>query len=253
MRRLKLIQLMGTISVLLVVSLGVTWQFRLRPLRQLTVQQTSVPTIFVAGDYARAFSTNGFVHRLNANHLMTRAMIVNVDTDGQLRIQKIAPLKNNPTIQVVFQDNHHPQKQARQLRHVLSVLNTRYHVTRFNAVGHSSGGNIIFDALTTPTSLSLPRINKFVTIGSTYPGVTTAIDRLPKKLPILNVAGQIWAFNGDGEVNLKQVLAFSTLLRQHGWQPQTSVIHGSPLTAQHSMLHINPTVDVLIAQFLYGH
>jgi len=253
MRRSQLITIMATVSVGLVVGSGAYWQHRLAPLKTLRIQQTNTPTIFVAGDYARAFSTNGFVHRLSATHLMTKALVINVAKNGHVAVQQLAPLRHNPTIQVVFKDNHHPQRQARQLVTVMQVLHDRYHVTDYNAVGHSSGGNIIFDYLIDRPQHQ-PRIHKFVTIASTYPHVTAQqLAKLPKHLAILNLAGQIWQTKGDGEVNLKAVLAFSTTLTQHGFQPVTKIILGSPLTAQHSMLHINPQVDYLLVKFLYGY
>lgn len=251
MHRNRIIVTMATVSVALVVGLGLSWQSRLAPLKRLTVKHTATPTVFVAGDYAKAFSTNGFVNRFSQTGVMTRAMIINVANDGRLHVQQVAPLRHNPTVQVIFADNHHPRRQARQLAVVMHTLKTRYHVQHFNAVGHSSGGNIIFDYLTTPHHDAQPTIRKFVTLGSTYPEVTDQLTQLPVHLPILNVAGQIWHTKGDGEVPLAGVLAFSQRLKQAGFTPVTRIITGSPLTAEHSMLHINPRVDFLIAKFLF--
>lgn len=243
---------MAVLSTLIVLGCGGYWQARLAPLKRLRVADTNIPTVFVAGDYARAFSTNGFVHRLSANHLMTRALIVNVDHHGKVAFKQFAPLRHNPTIQVVFADNHHPRRQARQLATVMHLLKTRYHVTRFNAVGHSSGGNIIFDYLTTRPTKSQPRINRFVSIGTNYPACGPRLARLPQATPILNVAGQIWHTASDGEVPLAGVLAFSHQLKRHHFSVKTVIIHGNPLRAEHSMLHINPSVDAELARFLYG-
>ncbi|AVK63492.1 hydrolase [Lactobacillus sp. CBA3606] len=250
MTRKKIIWLMAIMSSLVVTGSGAYWHHRLAPLRSVKVQTTNIPTVFIAGDYARAFSTNGFVHRLSAAHLATKALVVNVGRHGQVHVHQFAPLRHNPTIQVVFADNHQPKRQARQLVSVMRLLKQRYHVYTYNAVGHSSGGNIIFDYLTHP-SKQQPKINKFVTIASTYPQATTAIKRLPAKLPILTIAGHVWQSNGDGTVKLKAVLAFNTALRHQGRHPQTKLIQGSPLTAAHSMLHINPTVDRAVITFLY--
>lgn len=253
MKRNQLIKVLAIISVTLLISLGTYWQHRLTPLRKASVNQTEIPTIFVGGDYAHAFSTDGFVHRLSAAHLMTKGLVVNVSQAGNVHVQQFGALKNNPTIQVVFADNHHTQRQARQFSRVMRVLAQRYHVTRYNAVGHSSGGNIIFDYLTAKTSHPA-RINKFVTLATNYPNSTPAtLKRLPAHLPVLNIAGQIWHTTGDGAVKLRGVLAFSQLLRANGFTPQTRIIHGSPLTASHSMLHINPQVDRLLVHFLYGY
>lgn len=252
MRHNKIIKIMAVISATLIVCLGTYWQHRLMPLKKVQVNQTSIPTIFVGGDYARAFSTAGFVHRLTAAHLMTKGLIVHVSQSGHVSVQQFAPLKANPTIQVIFADNHHAKRQARQFATVIAILAKRYHVTRYNAVGHSSGGNIIFDYLT--ANIDHPaKINKFVTIGSTYPGVTRkTLQQLPTRFPVLNIGGQIWRTDGDGGVKLDDVLKFSQQLRAAGWHPQTTIIHGSPLTAEHSMLHINPQVDSRLIQFLYG-
>ncbi|WP_434432221.1 alpha/beta hydrolase [Lactiplantibacillus paraplantarum] len=251
MRRLKIIKIMAVLSTTLIVSLGTYWQYRLSPLRKAQVNQTTIPTIFVGGDYARAFSTNGFVHRLTTARLMTKGLVVHVSQSGHVTVQQFGTLKDNPTIQVIFADNHHAKRQARQFASVMHILATRYHVTHYNAVGHSSGGNIIFDYLTADQSHPA-QIDKLVTIGSTYPGLTAQVlKHLPRKLPILNIGGQIWQTSGDGGVNLQAVLTFSRQLQTAGWQPQTAIIHGSPLTASHSMLHINPQVDLLIIHFLY--
>lgn len=242
---------MALCSAALVVGVGTYWQSRLAPLRHLSVKMRPVPTVFVAGDYARAFSTNGFVHRLSSANLVTRGLLVNVTYNGHVQVRQFGSLQRNPTIQVVFADNHHPQKQARQLATVMHQLHTNYHVDQFNAVGHSSGGNIIFNYLTNRHKTSQPTIRRFVSIATTYPGIDARLKRLPANLPILNIAGQVWQTAGDGGVNLREVLAFSHLLEAHGWAPQTVVIHGGPLTAEHSMLHINPTVDLHLAKFLY--
>ncbi|MCG0712769.1 hypothetical protein [Lactiplantibacillus plantarum] len=55
MRRIKIIKIMAIISATLVVGIGSYWQHRLTPLRKTRVAQTSIPTIFVGGDYARIF------------------------------------------------------------------------------------------------------------------------------------------------------------------------------------------------------
>ena len=252
MQRRNIIRLMAAISITVVIGSAAYWQYRMQPLTTVKVHETTVPTIFIGGDYAKAFSTNGFVHRLSETNLMTRALVVHVGKRGQVNIQQVAPLRHNPTIQVIYADNHHPTLQAHQLVKVMSILKQRYHVTRYDAVGHSSGGNIIFDYLTQTPQAQQPKIHKFVTLGSNYPDATVAIKKLPPKLPVLNIAGQLWDTSGDGTVTLKSVLAFSQQLRHDAFHPQTHVIHGGLLTATHSMLHINPFVDREIVSFLYG-
>ncbi|VDG33069.1 hydrolase [Lactobacillus sp.] [Lactiplantibacillus mudanjiangensis] len=252
MRRKRIIQSLAGISVGIVIGSGAYWQWRLAPLKATTVKMTNIPTVFVAGDYARAFSTNGFVHRLSSTHLMTKALVVNVAKNGHLTIKQWAPLRRNPTIQVIFADNHHPKRQAQQLAVVMAQLKRRYHITTYNAVGHSSGSNIIWQYLVnTAKQPQQPKIHKFVSIASTYPQVTSQLHQLPTKIPILNIGGQIWQTAGDGEVSLKGVLAFSQKLRQQGWQPKTVIMHGSPFTVEHSLLHINPAVDRQLVTFLY--
>ncbi|WP_318765657.1 alpha/beta hydrolase [Lactiplantibacillus carotarum] len=91
MHRNRIIVTMATVSVALVVGLGLSWQSRLAPLKRLTVKHTATPTVFVAGDYAKAFSTNGFVNRFSQTGVMTRAMIINVANDGRLHVQQVAP------------------------------------------------------------------------------------------------------------------------------------------------------------------
>ncbi|BDZ31518.1 alpha/beta hydrolase [Lactiplantibacillus sp. WILCCON 0030] len=253
MRRKQLIISLAGLSVVLVIGSGAYWQHRLQPLKTVQVHQTKIPTIFIGGDYAKAFSTDGFVHRLSETHLMTKALVVHVGRQGQVHVTKYAPLRDNPTIQVIYAVNHQPAKQTRQLAKVMHVLKQRYHVTCYNAVGHSSGGNIIFNYLTRTPQHDQPQIHKFVTLGSNYPAVAVALKKLPAKLPILNIGGQLYRTNGDGTVSLKSVLAFSTALKKQHFQPKTQIIHGGPLTAAHSMLHINPQVDRDIVTFLYGH
>ena len=253
MQRRNIIRLMASISTVIVVGSGAYWQHRMRPLTTVKVHETTIPTIFIGGDYAKAFSTNGFVHRFSETKLMTKALVVHVGRQGQVRVQRFAPLRHNPTIQVIYADNHHASLQAKQLVKVMHVLKQRYHVTRYDAVGHSSGGNIIFDYLTRTPQRHQPQIHKFVTLGSNYPGANAAIKKLPPQLPVLNIAGHLWETGGDGTVTLKSVLAFSQVLKHDDFHPQTHVIQGGLLTATHSMLHINPQVDRDIITFLYGH
>ncbi|PIO82217.1 hypothetical protein BSQ39_00900 [Loigolactobacillus backii] len=244
------------VSVLAVIFVGVlSWNVyfnqRAQVLKDVSVRQEQTATIFVPGLHGR-YSFTGMIHRLNHYDIAQHALTVNVSKKGKIKVHKLAPLKDNPTIKILFSADAEPKKEAKQLVAVMQTLKRDYHIQKINLVGHSSGGNIIFDYLTATNGRpDLPTPKKFVSIATTYPNRKQQAKQLPANLRILNIAGEIDHYHSDGAVSVTDDLAMGKLVEPYVASYQARTIHGNILHTFHSMLHENPDVDRLIANYLY--
>lgn len=231
------------------------WEYRLTPERHLTVDQDNVPTLFIPGYMGNWISLGPMVHRMNRYHIAKKAMVVHIASDNKITIKQDAALnKNNPNIIVLFQDNTNVDKQATQLALLTEKLYRDYHIRKINLVGHSDGGNIVYRYLTTKHQQAVPQTVKFVDFADDYSQAEDQrADRLPRKLKVLIVAGEIWYTGTDGEIPLKSALAFKKVIAPYVAEVKTAVFHGGPWLTFHSCLHQNPAVDCVIARFLYDN
>ncbi|WP_416353611.1 alpha/beta hydrolase [Agrilactobacillus fermenti] len=250
----RLFWTLGVIGLVLFVLVGTWWGRNHHYLTQTRVQDTKTPTLFIPGYMGNKISFGGMIRRMDHYGIGTKAMVIHVSKQGKVQIDQQASLKQkNPLIQVLFQNNKQEHVEAKQLRQVLYILKEKYQVQKVNLVGHSSGGNIVFDYLTSPTAKTkqVPRVSKFVNIATNFPGNKTAGHLLPKQLYILNIAGDIWHLSSDGGIPVKQDLALKQIAAPHVAAYREVVVHGSPLTVYHSMLHENGAVDQIIAEYLF--
>jgi|GEM_PF-687395 len=243
--------LIGIVAVLLVLtaSLGLWWHQRLRVYANFHVPQARVATVFIPGYGGNWTSFGPMMARYDRYGIGTARYQVQVHAHSE-SFKTLGPGSgSNPLINVLFDDAKNPPKEAKQLATLMQNLKKR-HFSRVYLVGHSSGGNIIYDYLTKYRKSTDPQVLKFASLASDYPGETT-MDRLPKDLHVLNLGGQVWHFDSDWAVNLTSLKHFTTQVKPYVASVKTVIIHGSPLDSYHSMLHQNPDVDRLLAKFLF--
>ena len=237
------------VLIVLVASLGIWWHQRLRVYNHFSVPQTRVATVFIPG-YGGNWTSFGPMMNRYARYGIGHPRYAVQVHDKTATFKTLGPASaTNPLINVLFDDAKNPPKEAKQLARLMQSLKKR-HISQVNLVGHSSGGNIIYDYLTKYRKPGDPKVIKFASLASDYPGETT-MNRLPRDLQVLNLGGQVWHFDSDWAVNLTSLKQFTTQVKPYVAAVQTVIVHGSPLDSYHSMLHQNPDVDRILATFLF--
>lgn len=138
-------------------------------------QQSKTATVFLHGYNGGAYSTNYLIHKAEKAGAAQKALVVHVYKNGVMAFKGYWRKSiKNPMVQVVFQDNHASQKvQIYWLHQVLVQLKSKYGVKAYNAVGHSLGANdIVNQALKYGHDQRVPTLNKIVTIGGPFDGLT---------------------------------------------------------------------------------
>lgn len=245
-------------------------------------QQSKTATIFLHGYNGGANSTNYLIKHAEKAGAAQKALVVHVYKNGVMAFKGYwhHSLKN-PMVQVVFQDNHASQKaQIYWLHQVLVQLKAKYGVDRYNAVGHSLGANdIVNQALTYGHDRKLPTLNKIVTIGGPFDGLTGYLNaetehqvrqmaakparftrhfatmlskrqNFPKNVQMLNVIGDTNAgFNNDGYVGVASARSISYVLRHKLAKYEEQFYSGT--AAAHCALNQNPQVARSMISFLW--
>lgn len=240
---------------LLIFIFTIQWQFRGNVLNHTPVQRTDTATVFIPGFGGNAVSTDDFIDQFSQHKLATRTLRIYISNNNKVSTMgNYHPVaKDNPMVQLVFQDVFNTQHETHQMIYVMRYLRQKYHIKNVNFIGHSSGGNIAFGyMLENPQAQGVPVPRKLVTIGANYNPNDDA-SRLPKTLHILNIAGEIWNAKTDGEVPNKIVKPMGKLVRHHVGAYRYYVYSSNPLDAEHSMLHENPRLDKIIAEFLWDN
>ncbi|MGJ3706317.1 alpha/beta hydrolase [Levilactobacillus brevis] len=246
--RRRLTVLLTTIVVLL--GLCTWWNHRWSVLTHVRVPQTTTATIFLPGSSGRWLSLRSMVTSLNRPHLATFALTAHVSFAGRVSWQQRHAIRaNNPLVPIIFKDNTHPQRQARQLLVVLNQLHRRYGINHINVVGHSSGGTIIYDYLNNRSQAPVT-VRRIVTIGADFPE-RTPLRRVTPSCNWLNLAGTIGALDNDSEVPVATVTQLAHLVAQRGVHYHFRRYAGPVWNTQHSLLHENPALDALIIRALY--
>lgn len=234
----------------------IQWQFRGRVLNTVHVKQQSTATVFIPGFGGNAASTNDFINQYSWHNVATKSLRIYISKKNHISTMKqYHPIvKNNPMVQLIFQDDLHPHRQAAQMIYAMHYLCKKYHIKKVNFIGHSSGGNIAFDYMIhNPHAKQVPTPVKLVTIGANYAPNDPLVKNLPKGLHILNIAGEIYNSKTDGEVPNKIVKPMGKLVRKHVGKYRYYVYSSNPMSAEHSMLHENPSLDKIIAEFLWNN
>lgn len=247
----------------------------------LTINQSTIPTLFIHGYEGTEGTFNGMLSRLEASDLGEKVLTVTVQPDGS--VSETGSWQDqgiNPLIQVLFADNKNNEwNQADWIKAVLSYLKETHQIDEVNLVGHSMGGVSSFRYLVTyGNEDTLPTVNKFIAIGAPFNDFVTgnetqtldalsqngpsvisdrygdfsaAIQQYPSSTKMLNIVGNLQdGSEGDGTVPVRSGLAIGYLMQTNGLDYHVEEIEGAQ--AHHSQLHENVNVDKLVAEFLWG-
>lgn len=245
-------------------------------------QQSKTATVFLHGYNGGAYSTNYLIHKAEKAGAAQKALVVHVYKNGVMAFKGYWRKSiKNPMVQVVFQDNHASQKvQIYWLHQVLVQLKSKYGVKAYNAVGHSLGANdIVNQALKYGHDQRVPILNKIVTIGGPFDGLTGFLNtqteaqvrrlavkpsrftkhfaemlkyrhNFPNGVKLLNVYGDTnTGYNNDGFVGVASARSIRYLLRGKLAQYQEAFYSGNQ--AAHCALNQNPTVARKMIAFLW--
>lgn len=241
--------------------------------------ETAIPTVYFHGYSGTERSLGGMIERLHEKKLTTREMLIHVAVDGQLAVEgSLSGKKNNPSIQVLFDDNRNNEwNQTEWVHNVMTYLKNQG-VEKVNIVTHSMGGVSTMRYLVTyGQATDVPAIEKFIPIAAPFnnfldttsqqtiaeelkDGPTQEVDRyifyrdriknVPSSIQFLTIAGKLsQADFSDGTVPTTSALALNALLTKNGNKVTYEIFTGA--AAEHSRLHENPQVDEAVANFLW--
>ncbi|MEE6715359.1 alpha/beta hydrolase [Schleiferilactobacillus harbinensis] len=280
-KRTKLL-IVSLSAVIIVLALGGIW-FRQRSAGQVQYARTTTPTLFLHG---WGSSYHAEEHMTNAaKQAGVTDTIIRADVDRQGRVTLIGtiPAKaKNPIVEVGYADNKNTQyhTDGRWLRNVLTTLQAKYRITKFNVAGHSMGNMAIaFYLLDNAGNTRLPQLQKQVDIAGHFNGILglndapnrmklrktgqpTVMDADYKELlglrtkyprdqvDVLNIYGdKNDGTHSDGDVSNASSQSLRYLIADRAKSYQEKKIVGPD--AQHSKLHENPEVDRLLIKFLW--
>lgn len=234
------------------------------------------PTLFIHGFKGGPSSFQNMLTRLEEQKKGSKTMVVRVLSNGELAISGNLTEKENPFIQVIFQENRAGiNQQTEWMQDILHRLHTVYGIQQINLVGHSMGGltatNFI---LTNQDRTQYPSIEKLVVIGSPFKGIdqanyflvnsgdaavdlktqSSALEELIEnkqyfnsQVPVLAIAGVINETDTDGLVSLSSALGIEDIVQEN--QMKKEIFYDE--TATHSGLHEHTGVDNVVAEFLW--
>ncbi|MDT0090267.1 alpha/beta hydrolase [Listeria marthii] len=245
------------------------------------VSEIAIPTLFVHGYSGTANSFGGMINRLADEGDVTKSLVMTVAADGTVSTEgNYDKFSNNPTIQVIFEDNKSSMdNQAQWIQNVMKELKNNYHIEKVYAVGHSMGGVSLTSYIEKVGSdNAYPILEKLVLIGSPLNGLVigddgvTAYDltdkgpkqssdrysefmknkqKIPTHLRVLNIAGDtLDGTKSDGSVSVASALSGKFIFEGQAESYQEKTFTGK--NAAHSKLHENTDVDAEVADFLWG-
>lgn len=245
-------------------------------------QKSSTATLFLHGYNGGPSSTNYLIDQAQKAGAAQKALVVRVYKNGVMAFKGYWQKSiQNPMVQVIFEDNRASQKtQIYWLHAVLVQLKAKYGVTSYNAVGHSLGSNdIVNQALKYGHDQKVPTLNKIVTIGGPFDGLTGYLNaeteqrvqkvaakpirftrhfaemlkyrqNFPANVQMLNVIGDTNdGYNNDGYVGVASARSVSYLLRGKLAKYQEKFYSGTD--AAHCSLNQNPQVAQSMISFLW--
>ncbi|WP_438713895.1 alpha/beta hydrolase [Enterococcus sp. AZ109] len=254
----KVLIFFGPIILILVLGFFLWFRQQEQVLTEVKVEPHSkTVTLFVPGYGGNRTSLGGVVSRLDHFDLGTFSYRTSIDSDGHFSEEKQQGYGDNSMIQLLFADNKDPKKEVKQIYPYLQHLKEQG-FDKMNLVGHSTGGPMSVAIMTTYSDdPSIPKPEKLISIGGDFPlhpnqAYLAEGKKLPKDLKVLAIAGNIWGRPTDGLVKEAEVKAIEPVIDGNVASYQFKIIDGSPLTAFHFMLHENPTIDKMIAEFLWS-
>lgn len=214
--------------------------------KQKTIHYSNVPTVFIHGYEGSSFSFGPLLRNLEKENIAKRELTIVVEADGTLDVEgKLENNKDNPTIMVLFaKDVTSEITQSKWIDHVMRYL-FRQKITQVNLVSHSMGGVSSLRYLLEYAGEKTPAVEHFVAIAAPFNDLEIAEDteeifayelteegpegktpiyqyfdqamaRLPQRLQVLNVAGDLKDdSNSDGSVSIHSAFALRFLLQRH--------------------------------------
>ncbi|WP_112179462.1 MULTISPECIES: alpha/beta fold hydrolase [Paraliobacillus] len=234
------------------------------------------PTLFIHGFKGGPSSFQNMLTRLEEQKVGSKTMVIRVLSNGELSISGNLTEKENPFVQVIFQENRASINQQTEWVHdILHRLYDVYGIQQVNLVGHSMGGLTATNFILTNTEeAQTPSIQKLVVIGSPFKGIdqanyflvnsgeaavdlktqSSALEELIKnkhyfnsQVPVLAIAGVINETDTDGLVSLSSALGIEDIVQEK--QMQKEIFYDE--TATHSGLHEHTGVDKVVVEFLW--
>lgn len=240
-------------------------------------KQDITPTLFIHGYKGGPRSFQTMLQRFERNHWGEKAMVIRVNSNGNITMSGQLNHTNHPFIQLIFQENRASiEQQTEWMETVLTRLKTVYEIKQVNLVGHSMGGltatNVI---LQNNRNTKLPAVNRLVVIGSPFKGIdqanyflvntgAAAVDLKTQSealtnmikhkayfdpsIRVLAIAGVINDTGTDGLVSSISAMGIEDIVGEQ--QMEREIFYDK--NATHSGLHEHPGVDQKIASFLWN-
>lgn len=234
---------------------------------------SNIPTIFIPGWLGSGWSYNRMLKSFQQRNLGQKVLTIIVTPTGKLRVKGTWQQATvNPLIQVIFINNLAGYNyRTKELYHIIRYLQANYHMTAYNVVAHSWGGNAILNLVFSDQS-KLPVINKLILLGvpvdEGLDNGNFSLDSLPQfitdqyhyfiknrkhlmrqnKLTIYNYFGSINGQPTDGETKFSEALAIEPLVKN----TPVKVVSKSLSNFSHTQLHTHPQIFPLIAKTLWS-
>ncbi|QQK06889.1 alpha/beta fold hydrolase [Miniphocaeibacter halophilus] len=243
-------------------------------------KKSSIPTLYIHGYKGTENSFGKMINRFEEGNISKKELVLKINKDGEIIARgKLTNKNTNPAIQILFEDNKNNEyKQATWIKNILAYLKDKYNIEKVNLVGHSMGGVSILQYLITyEKDENLPKVEKFVAIGSPFNNLIElseeeTLDSLINNGPLVKSKGYIDFENnisninpniniliiagdvedgslGDEAVPMADALSIISLLKNNNISVDYKKYYGK--NAQHSKLHENKDVDKKIIEFLY--
>lgn len=249
------------------------------------VQQTT-PTLFFHGGGSSYHAETHMVDAAEKAGVTTSVIRAMVAKNGQVKL--VGTLKKgaiNPIVEVNYANNRqlNYERHGQWAKNVVVALQQRYHIKKFNMVGHSLGNiSLVYYSLQNSKNAKLPKLQKQVDIAghfagldfkvvpasvrqpaglklnaqgkpnhmnATYQRMTALRTILPKRVQVLNLYGDIGGHT-DGTVPNVSSLSLKYLVAPRAKSYTEKRFTGQ--LARHSKLHENPQVDRVLIHFLWG-
>ncbi|MFD1392648.1 alpha/beta hydrolase [Lacticaseibacillus jixianensis] len=254
-----------------------------QPAPVLATIQRQVPTLYLHGHRSGPRAMAAFIKTAQAEDHATSVLTATVNNDGAVKLHGRWPVASHrPLIKVVFKNNRTLRygKISDWLAAVITTLQHRYHIRRFNIVAHSLGNAaVLFYELRYGQYTQLPQLQKYVAIAGNFDGVPgvhrpRAAHRMgpggkppwmapaylqamhmrshfPKyQVSVLNIYGDLGdGRHWDGKVNNVSSRSLRYLLGSRLRSYEALEFTG-PL-AQHRLLRTNPAVIQATDHFLW--
>lgn len=166
---------------------------RSRQQKTVAVNHSTTPVLFVHGWGAGLHSQMPLAKKAIREGVAQKGLYVYVGPSGQIKMYGHLPAhpKKSPEILVKFPNAYIGEfQEAAELHKILVLLKQRYHVTSFNAIGHSMGAYaLVTQSERDGNSRQIPRVNKLVLIAGPYDGI---LDRGKWDQPTSGKLSRLW-------------------------------------------------------------